>query len=151
MLNSRQPLLFGGPARDPLLTSAAMAALRIYTGLALALAHGIGKVPPQEGFVEMVGAMGFPAPGFFGWMAGVAEFFGGLLLALGLLTRPAALLVLLNMFVVVFVFHIGFQGDPFGDYELGLFFLFAALVFLVRGSGPVSVDALIRRRGARRG
>lgn len=144
MNDRRSAVLFGGPAHDPLPTSVGVALLRIYAGLALALAHGLGKLPPQEGFVGMLAGMGLPLPEFFAWMAAIAEFFGGLLLALGLLTRPAALLVFLNMFVVVFVFHIGHQGDPFGDYELGLFFFFTAFIFLARGGGRFSVDRLLR-------
>lgn len=145
MNDARPPLLVRGPAHDPIVTSVGMAFLRIYAGLALAFAHGLGKIPPQEGFVGVVEGMGLPLPGVAAWLAGIAEFFGGLLLAAGLLTRPAALLVFLNMFVVVFVFHIGHQNDPFGDYELALFFFFTAFLFLLRGSGRFSLDALMRR------
>jgi len=66
-----------------------------------------GKVPPQEGFVGRVGGMGFPAPLLFAWLAAFAEFAGGILIAIGLLTRPISLLVFLHFVVVVFVAHAG--------------------------------------------
>jgi putative oxidoreductase len=136
-------ILFGGFPTAHAAGDAGLALLRIYAGLALALAHGINKIPPAEGFVGFVGRLGMPAPEAAAWMSGFAEFGGGILLALGLLTRPAALLMLGNMVVVVFLAH---AGDPFGDRELPLFFLFAALAFLLKGSGRYSVDALIRGR-----
>jgi len=46
---------------------------------------------PQPWFINDVAKMGFPLPTFFAWCAVLAEFFGGILLMLGLMTRPAAL------------------------------------------------------------
>jgi putative oxidoreductase len=123
---------------------AGLALLRIFAGLALALAHGMGKIPPQEGFIGWIASWGFPAPGMFAWFSGLAEFAGGVLLALGLLTRPVALLIVLN-FVVAQVW--GHAGDPFGDRELALLFQFIALQFLVVGAGRYSADWLIGRGG----
>lgn len=116
--------------------------LRLFTGLALAFAHGINKVPPAEGFVGWIGSFGFPAPLFFAWMSGIAEFFGGILLAVGLMTRPAALLIAINMAVALIFAH---AGDSFGDRELPFFFLFSALAFSAVGGGRYSVDALLNR------
>lgn len=115
---------------------------RVMGGLALALAHGRGKVPPSEGFIGRVGEMGFFAPELFAWLAGMAEFGGGLLLALGLLTRPAALLVVGQMAIVALVAH---AGDPFGDREKAVLFGAIALLCLLAGAGRFSLDALIRR------
>ena len=129
------------------LADAGLLILRVFTGLALALAHGRGKVPPSDRFVGMVEGFGFPAPEFFAWASGFAELGCGLLLAAGLLTRPAALLVALNMLVVVFFGH---AGQSFGEREKPLLFLVIAVTFLLIGAGRYSVDALLRRRTGRR-
>ena len=136
-------VLFGGTRTDPPPVDLAMLLLRAFTGLALALAHGMGKLPPSARFVARVGDMGMPAPEAFAWMSAFAEFGCGLLLAVGLLTRPAALMVAGNMAIVVLLAH---AGDPFGPREKPLFFLVVALVFLARGAGRVSLDALLRGR-----
>lgn len=119
-----------------------LTALRAVTGLSLALAHGLRKLPPSDGFVSRVGEMGFPAPELFAWGATAAEVGGGILLAVGLLTRPAALLIALNMLVVTLLAH---AGDPFGDRELGLLYGAIALAFVFLGAGRYSLDALLRR------
>lgn len=132
-------VLFGREANSRL-TDLGLLVLRVFGGLALALAHGWGKVPPTEGFIGMVGGLGFPAPEVFAWMATFAEFGGGLLIALGLLTRPASLLVAGHFVFVVLVAH---AGDSFGDRELPLFFLVTAVVLLLSGAGRYSADAAI--------
>jgi putative oxidoreductase len=134
--------LFGGEIHSKA-TDAGLLILRVFAGLALALAHGWGKIPPSEGFVGWIGTMGFPAPELFAWLAAIAEFVGGLLIALGLLTRPAAAFVAVHFVFVAFVAH---AGDSFGDRELGLFFLVTALCFALAGAGRYSVDAAIRER-----
>lgn len=135
-------LLFGGNVNQRT-TDFGLLILRVFGGLALALAHGWGKVPPKPRFVGMLGGMGLPAPEFFAWLVMLAEFGGGLLIALGLLTRPAALLVIGNFTVVVLLAH---AGDPFGERELPLFFLVIALTLLFTGAGRYSVDAALRGR-----
>ena len=86
--------------------------LRLFTGLALALAHGINKLPPTDRFVVGVVDMGFPIPAFFAWASGLTEFGGGLLLAAGLFTRPAAFFIAVNMAVATFIRQ---AGDPFNS------------------------------------
>lgn len=130
-----------GGAHRSAVTDSGLVLLRVFTGLALALAHGMGKLPPQPGFIEMV--EGFGLPGFMAWASGIAEFFGGLLLAIGLLTRPAALLISINHTVAVLLGH---AGDPFLGREKALLFLCVAIMFLIIGAGRYSVDALLRRR-----
>jgi putative oxidoreductase len=116
--------------------------LRLLAGPALAFAHGVNKLPPSDRFVAGVVEMGFPAPAFFAWAAGFAEFGGGLLLALGLLTRPAAFLILFTMCVAWFVRQ---AGDPFTEREAAMLYGGVALLYLVAGAGRFSLDALLDR------
>lgn len=139
--------LFGPPAGvNAPLTDAGLLVVRLFAGFALAFGHGLGKLPPSPGFVEGVGAMGFPLPGLFAWAAAFAEFAGGLLLAAGLLTRPASLLILFTMATAAFIRH---APDPFSGKEKALLFLFVALLFLLAGAGRYSLDALLARRRAK--
>ena len=116
--------------------------LRVFAGFSLAFGHGLGKIPPSEGFIGGVSDLGFPAPAFFAWCSGIAEFFGGILLALGLSTRPAALFIGINMGVAAFLRH---ADDPFSGKEKALLFFFIALLFFVTGAGKYSIDKLINR------
>jgi putative oxidoreductase len=117
--------------------------LRLFAGLALAFAHGMNKLPPSEGFVGAIRGFGFPAPELFGWLSGLAEFGGGILLAAGLFTRPVATFVVINMVVAVVFGH---AGDPFARRELALLFGFVGLLYAFVGAGRYSADALLRRR-----
>jgi putative oxidoreductase len=94
----------------------------------------------------MVEGMGMPAPLLFAWLAAAAEFGGGLLIAIGLLTRPASIFVAVHFLIVVFLAH---AGDPFGRRELPLFFFFAAVLFALAGPGRYSVDAMLRGHALR--
>lgn len=135
--------LFGGTDTESPPGDAGMMVLRVFAGLALALAHGRGKVPPSPGFVEGVGGMGLPLPELFAWLAAFAEFGCGILLAIGLLTRPAAFVLVGNFVIIVLLAH---AGDDFMTREKPLLFLAIAFAFLLRGAGRFSVDALIRGR-----
>lgn len=137
--------LFGSGIQGPPAADAGLLILRVAGGVLLAWLHGWNKIPPSEGFIGYVGSMGFPAPLLMAWLAGIAEFFGGILLALGLLTRPVALFVFLHFLAVIFIAH---AGDSMGDRELAVLFGAIALVIGLTGPGRYSVDALI---GGRRG
>jgi len=80
-------------------------------------------------------------------VAGIIEFFGGALLALGLATRPAALVVAGMMFFIVFAVHwpAGFFAQN-GGFEYPLLWGVVALSYALRGGGHCSADALIWRK-----
>ena len=118
-----------------------LAVLRVTAGVSLAVAHGFDKVPPPPGLVAAVRGMGFPAPEAFAWCAALAEAVGGLLLAVGFLTRPAAFAVAFTMGVALFGMH---WGDPWAKQELAALYGAAALCLLFAGPGRLSVDALLR-------
>lgn len=140
------PLLIGGGGGGSALADAGLLMLRLFAGLAIALSHGLGKIPVTETFAGGVAEMGFLLPGLFAWAMALAEFAGGLLLALGLVTRPASLSLLITMAVAAFVRH---GGDSFGERELTLLYGAVALLFMLVGAGRFSVDALLRRRADR--
>ncbi|MFW6058851.1 MAG: DoxX family protein [Phycisphaeraceae bacterium] len=139
-------LLFGGPDHLSVPAEIGALALRVGAGLGLALGHGINKMPPSDGFITGVGEMGFPLPTLFAWMAGLAEFAGGLLVVLGLLTRPAALFATCTMATAFFIRH---ANDPFGDKELAMLYGLVMLMFCFAGAGRFSIDRMLRPGGQR--
>ena len=143
MRNRLYPVLFGGDGGGSALADVGLLVIRLFTGLALAFAHGIDKLPPSEGFVETTAGLGFPVPAVFAWSAGLAEFLGGLLLAVGLFTRPAALFIAVTMTVAAFGQN---AGAPFADKEKALLFLVIALGLLLTGSGRYGLDRFIHRK-----
>ena len=108
----------------------------------------------QHGLQKLFGLFGgFGAPGEtvelasqFG-LAGILETFGGLLLLLGLFTRPVALLLALEMLVAFFQAHFPRGGVPLENGgEVPLLYMLVFLFFLGNGAGPASIDN--RRRAA---
>lgn len=123
----------------------AAAALRVFAGLSMAIAHGYPKVFEGKlaGLTERVTAWGWPAPALFAWSAGLGELLGGLALALGIFIRPLAPFTMGTMLVAAFVAH---ADDPFGKKELPLLYLLVFLFFFVTGPGPLSLEAFLRSR-----
>jgi len=116
---------------------------RVMFGLIMAFAHGMGKVPPPQGLIDGVTAMGLPLPGLMAWAAGLAEFAGGILIAVGLFTRPAAVLWIVTMLVAAFIAH---GADPFQKKELALLYLSFAVIVLALGGGKFSLDNLLKNK-----
>lgn len=139
-MSTVKKILFGGTTSLPFSAELALLCARLFAGFAMALAHGTRKVPPAEGFVEFIGSLGFPVPLLFAWLAGISELVGGILLAVGLLVRPAAILLLITM-GVAFYSHL---NDPFPKQELPLLFFFTYLIFLSIGGGRLSIDRFLR-------
>lgn len=137
-------VFFGGAEISGVLPNLGLALVRVLTGLGLMLAHGLRKFPPPEQFVGVVeNVMGFPFPAFFAWCAVITEVFGGLLLALGLATRPVSLLIAFNMLAAGFIRH---AADPFAVKEKALLYLVIAILFIFIGSGKYGLDELLRRK-----
>ena len=116
--------------------------LRVAFGLSIALAQGLPKLIDPSRFIGGLAKRHFPLPELFGWAAIGAELAGGVLLALGLLTKPAAALVLVTMAVAVLDAH---AADPFRKKELALAYGTVALVLLLTGPGRWSFDAKLFR------
>ena len=135
-------ILFGGESGVSFTANAGLSLLRIFTGIALALSHGIGKIPPSEGLINRSGELGFPLPIVFAWAAGLSEFVGGIFLALGFLTRISGFFIAFTMLVALIGVH---GSDPFGKQELAFMYLFVALAFVLKGSSDWSIDSFLRK------
>ena len=147
---SRDPLPgdAGTPPASPLARTAPAlrAALRIGAGL-LFMQHGAQKLlgwfggfGPDGGTAPLLSQMG---------LAGVLELVGGLLIVIGLLTRPVALILFVEMLWAYFQAHLPQGLAPIRNGgELALLYALIWLYFAAAGAGPASVDAAI---GARRG
>lgn len=124
-------------------------ALRLPVGI-IFIAHGAQKLfgwfggSGLEGTGQWLGSIGL-APGYLmAWLAGGAEFFGGLALVLGLLVRPAAAALAFAMLVAIFSVHIDkglFMAN--NGYEFALAMFAASLSLLVSGAGRASADAAL--------
>jgi putative oxidoreductase len=75
-------------------------------------------------------------------LAVFAEFFCSILLALGLFTRFAIIPLIITMATAAFIVH---AGDPFGDREKALLYLFPFLGLFITGPGKLSVDGIVKR------
>jgi len=123
------------------LPGATHALLRVITGL-LFMQHGVQKLfgifaPPDRPWTG--------APPMFSqfWFAGVLETFGGLLIVLGLFTRPVAFLLAGEMAVAFFQMHFPRSFWPIlNGGESPVFFCFIYLYLFATGAGPFSIDAL---------
>ncbi len=127
-------------------------ALRLPIGLTF-MAHGAQKLFGMfggyglEGTGQWMDSIGL-GPGFLmALLAGSAEFFGGLAILIGLLTRPAALLLAFTMVVAIFSVH--FENGLFmsnNGYEFGLALLAASVALAISGAGNLALDNELKRR-----
>lgn len=126
--------------------------LRVPIGIIFA-AHGAQKLFGWFGGYGLQGtgawmdSIGLTPGVLMAFLAGAAEFYGGLALVLGFLTRPAAAALAFAMLVAIFSVH--FQNGLFmsnNGYEFGLALFAASLSLLFSGAGKASVDALISQK-----
>ena len=124
--------------------------LRVGAGAVFA-AHGAQKLFGWFGGYGLEGTAGWMAsiglePGLLmAVLAGSAEFFGGLLLIVGLLVRPIALLLAITMVVAIVTVHL--QNGLFmanNGYEFGLALLAVSVALVLRGAGSLSADRLLQ-------
>jgi putative oxidoreductase len=130
--------------------NATLALLRVMAGL-MFMQHGAQKLFGVLGGWR--GEPGATAPLVSqAGLAGVLEVFGGLLIVLGLFTRPVAFILSGMMAVAYFQAHAGDGFWPIVNRgELAALYCFVFLFFSARGAGPYSLDAMLehRRRSAR--
>lgn len=121
--------------------------LRFVAG-AMLIPHGCQKLFGMFGGGGLAGTAAFMeksgySPGML-WaiVVGCTELFGGILLGTGLLTRPAAAAITIEL---IFAFLVTIQRGWIGSNELPVLWLAIVLVFLVRGGGRCSIDRMIGR------
>jgi putative oxidoreductase len=137
--------------------STATAIVRVVLGLVF-FAHGAQKMLGWFGGYGFTGTMGFFAgtlhiPALFAFLAIAAEFFGGLGLILGLLTRVAAFGIAVNMLVAIVMVHSNFgffmnwSGAQKGEgFEYHLLVLAMAALLMIKGAGAASIDQQVSAR-----
>ncbi len=117
--------------------------LRFFTGLMMCYYHGWSKLLSDSSRWERLGNSLTQWIGFdslkitFGFMAAFSESIGAILIAVGLLTRPATILLMITMIVASTkkISEVGINGS-----ELPLIFLILSFVILLKGPGKYSLD-----------
>ncbi len=131
-------------------------ALRIPAGIIFA-AHGAQKLFGSfggyglEGTGQWMASIGLEPGYLMALAAGSAEFFGGVALLLGLLVRPAAVVLAFTMLVAILAVHAGnglFMSN--NGYEFGLSLLAISVALAVNGAGALSLDRRLTRSKADR-
>jgi putative oxidoreductase len=117
--------------------------LRVVAGVALAI-HGAPKIMDPFGSVQMVEGLGFYPGALWSPLLAATEFFGGVLLALGLLTRPAAVATTIVLLVTVWFHWITLDQGYMGA-EKSLLWTAILVFFAIRGGNRHSLDARIGR------
>lgn len=125
---------------------------RLHWGWLLFLT-GKGKLLNHPKVVEFFMSLGIPFPGLNAWFVGGLECIGGLLLLIGLCSRPVALLMAGNMLVAYLsvpedrakLFGIFTDSEPFLMAD-PFFFLLMSVLVLAFGPGKISVDWVLQRK-----
>lgn len=127
-------------------------ALRIPVGV-IFMAHGAQKLFSWfggyglEGTGQWMASIGLEPGYLMALLAGSAEFFGGLFLLLGLLTRPAAFVLAFTMLVAIVTVHLAnglFMSN--NGYEFGLALLAASVSLALSGAGKLSIDKFLTNK-----
>lgn len=123
--------------------------LRVPVGI-IFMGHGSQKLfgwfggGGPQGTAEGFSGMGLEPGLLMAVLAGSAEFFGGMLLVLGFLVRPAGVVLAITMLVAIFAAH--FENGLFlsdGGYEYALTLFAVSVSLLLSGAGRISVDEVV--------
>jgi len=140
--------------------STAITILRLVLGVVF-FAHGAQKMLGWFGGYGFTGTMGFftgvmHIPALFAFLAIAAEFFGGLGLIFGFLTRIAAFGIAVNMLVAIamvhhqFGFFMNWTGAQKGEgVEYHLLTLALTIFLMIKGAGAFSIDSVLSAEGSK--
>ena len=139
---------------DPTYYNIGLLVLRVAIGICF-IVHALGKlglVGPgnMAGFTSWLESLGVPAPALQARMAMLSEMVGGILLTVGLLTRPAAAILFFTMVVAGLIGHKGggylITNDPPGnEYTINL--AATMVLFFLLGPGSYSLDFMLFAAG----
>jgi putative oxidoreductase len=121
--------------------------LRLTVGVIM-IVHGYPKIADpafRKGLAQFIQSLGFRPPLFWAYVVGIAEFFGGICLLLGLFTRLAALVLAIEFLVIIVKvkWPKGFMADKGGaEYDWALWMMLLSL--LVTGPGRLALDHRLR-------
>ena len=118
--------------------------LRVLAGGIFAI-HGSTKIVDPFGAAGMVEGLGFYPGAFWSPLLAFTEFFGGILIALGLLTRPAAFAGMIVLLVTVW-FHWITMGQGFSGAEKSILWAAILAFFVIRGGNRHSIDARLGKQ-----
>jgi putative oxidoreductase len=126
-------------------TATGLLILRVFAGLSLFLNHGWEKLTRYSIMVQH-----FPDPIHIGAHASLAfallsDGICSVLVILGLATRPATIIILINLLTVFFFMDHAVFFSHFGDGQLVWVYIAAFAAVLIAGPGRLSIDAYLRR------
>lgn len=158
MNNMLRTIIFGLPNRFSTARWVALP-LRLIVGYGF-MEHGFAKLSRgPDAFTAILYALHVPAPHLMAWVTILTELFGGLAILLGAFMTLASIPMAVLLFVAIFTVHLpyGFSsiklkavtaaGAQFGPvgYECNLLYLACLAALVLGGSGPFSIDGLIRK------
>jgi putative oxidoreductase len=122
--------------------------VRLYWGVQL-IQSGWGKLHHLDKVTEFFGSLNLPMPAQTALAISCLEFFGGIFLAIGLLSRLTALVLTINMLMAYITADrealFSIFSDPDKFYAAAPYtFLIASLLILIFGPGRIAVDSLIK-------
>jgi len=138
----------------------ALVPLRLIIGFGF-VAHGYAKLSRGiDGFGNILGALGLPAPVPAAWATALLEFFGGLAIIAGAYLPMFAVPLVIIMFTAILTVHLpyGFStvklmavsvdGPKFGTpgYEMNLLYIAGLISLVIGGPCPLSFDSWLRNR-----
>ncbi|MFD2262190.1 DoxX family protein [Lacibacterium aquatile] len=134
------------PALGPLyatLANPAETLLRVVCG-ALLIVHGWPKIQNPTGAAGMVERIGFAPGEFWSVLLSISEFFSGIFLLIGFLTRPAAAVATIILLVTVY-FHWIVVSQGYAGSEKSILWAAVTIFFMIHGARTHSVDNALKK------